>query len=408
MDTPYLSAREAAATLDISLPTLYAYVSRGLIRSEETAGTKRTRRYHAEDVRRLRARQEQRRHPGEVAERALHWGEPVLESAITLIADGHCYYRGQDVVALATTRSVEEVAALIWTGDERASAQLFAAPIGALPPRCRAVHDQLLDGETVGAFGALLEAAAIDDPAAYDTRPGAVAQMGARILRLLTIAACARPHPASRGIARTLQEGWAPHEREAAALLGAALILCADHELNVASFAARCVASAGATSYGVVIAGLAAARGADHGGKIRKLEAFLRDAQAAGPRRAIASWLARGEQIPAFGHPLYPRGDPRARALLDMTAAAFPHAAAVAFIRSVAREVQDVLGDLPSIDVGLVTLARVLALPPGSALTLFALGRTIGWIGHAIEQYEAHRLIRPRARYIGIQPGHSP
>jgi citrate synthase len=29
------------------------------------------------------------------------------------------------------------------------------------------------------------------------------------------------------------------------------------------------------------------------------------------------------------------------------------------------------------------------------------MGRTVGWIGHAIEQYESVSLIRPRARYVG-------
>jgi citrate synthase len=35
-------------------------------------------------------------------------------------------------------------------------------------------------------------------------------------------------------------------------------------------------------------------------------------------------------------------------------------------------------------------------------LALFALGRTIGWIGHASEQYGTGQLIRPRARYTGL------
>ena len=49
----------------------------------------------------------------------------------------------------------------------------------------------------------------------------------------------------------------------------------------------------------------------------------------------------------------------------------------------------------------LATLAQTLGLPPGGAVALFALGRTIGWIGHAIEQYASGTLIRPRARYVG-------
>jgi citrate synthase len=49
-------------------------------------------------------------------------------------------------------------------------------------------------------------------------------------------------------------------------------------------------------------------------------------------------------------------------------------------------------------------MARVMRLPSESALTIFALGRTIGWIGHAIEQYSTNELIRPRAKYVGVTP----
>jgi citrate synthase len=55
-----------------------------------------------------------------------------------------------------------------------------------------------------------------------------------------------------------------------------------------------------------------------------------------------------------------------------------------------------------NLDFALAAVSRVLRLPPGSALTLFAMGRTIGWIGHAIEQYATGQLIRPRARYAGV------
>jgi citrate synthase len=45
-----------------------------------------------------------------------------------------------------------------------------------------------------------------------------------------------------------------------------------------------------------------------------------------------------------------------------------------------------------------------LGLPRDSALGLFIIGRTVGWIAHAIEQYESGILIRPRARYLGPMP----
>ena len=52
----------------------------------------------------------------------------------------------------------------------------------------------------------------------------------------------------------------------------------------------------------------------------------------------------------------------------------------------------------------LVVLRRALGLPLGSALVLFALGRTAGWIAHVLEQFADNRLIRPRAHYTGHAP----
>ena len=61
-------------------------------------------------------------------------------------------------------------------------------------------------------------------------------------------------------------------------------------------------------------------------------------------------------------------------------------------------------GERPNVDFALGAVSRVLGLPRASALTLFAIGRTIGWIGHAMEQYALDQIIRPRARYVGLAP----
>ena len=55
----------------------------------------------------------------------------------------------------------------------------------------------------------------------------------------------------------------------------------------------------------------------------------------------------------------------------------------------------------PTTDFGLVAVCAALGLPPGSATALFALGRTAGWVAHALEQRGARVLLRPRARYLG-------
>ena len=82
----------------------------------------------------------------------------------------------------------------------------------------------------------------------------------------------------------------------------------------------------------------------------------------------------------------------------------YPAAPALALSNAII-EVADRLTDRrQNIDFMLATLARVLNLPDGAATALFALGRTIGWIGHAIEQYQLDYIIRPRARYTGARP----
>jgi citrate synthase len=398
----YFSSGQAAAELGISLPTLYAYVSRGMVRSEVVEGKGRNRRYRAEDVRRLKERKERRRDPDRVVEGALHWGTPVLESGITMIDGGGLYYRGFDVVDLAEEKSIEEVAALIWTGGEAMAPALFPAESSGPSRRIWNVVDSVAGLTPVEVFQVMLPVAAAEDPAAYDLRPDAVARTGARILRLMTDVASGESVP---GFAGTLQRGWSPDDPGAADLLDSALVFCVDHELPVSTFAARCVASSEATPYAVVLAGLAALGGVKHGGEIELVEAFLREVDAAGDARAVISGrLRRGERVPGFGHSLYPEGDPRGAGLLRLMSGAYPESIAVALSDSVVREMLRLMEERPTVDFALATVARTLELPPGGAVALFALGRTVGWIGHAIEQYRSGSLIRPRAKYVGEQP----
>jgi citrate synthase len=394
-----VTAREAAGLLGISVATLYAYVSRGLLRSEAGEGPTRARRYLVEDIEALAARKEYRREPSKAAETALGYGMPVLDSAITLIDGGRLYYRGHDALALARERSFEEVAALLWTG-EFAGEALFGdgAALAASP--------LLADlGSPIELFQATLALAAAGDLAAHQSTPEAIARTGVRILRLLTQAATAHTpgSPAGGTLAESLQRAWAPSDTAAAALLSAALILCADHELNVSAFTARCVASAGAPPYAVVIAALSALQGYRHGGHTARAAALLA-AAAHGVRSTVAGFLRSGDKLPGFGHPLYPEGDPRARFILAQLDQHFPHAPAVQLSGELCAAVHDALGLRPTIDFALAALAAALDAPHHSPLAIFALGRTAGWIAHAIEQYALNQLIRPRARYVGAPP----
>ena len=407
---PYLAAAEAAKKLGVSVPTLYAYVSRGLIRSEVGGTQRRTRRYHAEDVARLKARKEARRDPSGAAHKTLTWGMPVLDSAITLVADGRLYYRGQDAIELALTRSLEEIAGLIWLDTlEGVPPELFAGPGQRQLQSFIRWRRKFPSLGLIDMLQALLPVAGARGSAAFDLRREAVAMTGGYILKFVALMVTQHSDPTALTIARILQEGWAPRNDDATRILNAALILCADHELNVSSFTARCVASTGATPYDVVLAGLAALKGGKHGGATARVDAFLREiGDVKHVRRVIADRLRRGEHLPGFGQPLYALGDPRARTLLNLISKTRPHCRATELMSSVVAEVHRVTGEQPNVDFALTALAWTLNLPTGAPLALFALGRTVGWIGHAIEQYEIDQLIRPRARYVGRIPDEQP
>lgn len=393
----FLTARETAERLGISLPTLYSYVSRGLIRSETADAAARTRRYHAADVEALLERKHGRRNPLMVAQSALDYGLPVLDSALTSIEDDRLCYRGYDALRLAQERTVEEVATLIWL-DRFDEDGLFAAQSGRAEAMRVQVRPEIGVQHPIERYQAALARAGMDDLLAHNTEALALAATGARILQLL--AAITLDQPVSLPLARSLQAAWAPDHPVAADLISAALILCADHELNVSAFTARCVASAGSTPYAVVIAALSALQGHRHGGHTARVAALLRAAQE-GVLDAVSGYLRAGDPLPGFGHPLYPDGDPRARLLLEMTAVSCPDAAAVLLARSLCETVFESLGLRPTVDLALEVTARSLGLPAHAALAIFALGRTIGWIGHAGEQYASGQLIRPRARYVG-------
>lgn len=400
-----LSAVQAASALGVTRQTLYAYVSRGQLRSEPVPTRPKERRYRRDDIERLQQLKAARRDPHLAAARGLHWGGPVLESSITLIDGGRLYYRGRDAVRLAETATVEHAAALLWSAGEDEAAHLFDRS----PALAASDLDRIrrLTNAPLAQMQAALAAASDSDVAALDLRPEAVRRTGARIVALMASIA-GRHCGIGSHVHASLQRAWAADRRVVADVIRAALVLCADHELNVSTFTARCAASAGSSPYDVVAAALAALKGSRHGGASARALALLARSRTPEEARAeLADRLRHGEQIPGFGHPLYPDGDPRAALLLRL-AAASPNRKAWRDVRNVWRAASGLLRQKPNLDFGLAALTRTYRLPRHAPLTLFALGRTIGWIAHAMEEYASGQLIRPRARYVGEPPAAQP
>lgn len=395
----YLSADEAADELGVTKNTLYAYVSRGLIRSEPGDSSRRTRRYRAEDVQRLKRKKKLKQDPTTAARTALDWGLPVTESRLTLIDDGRFYYRGQDACHLAQSHDLEEVAPLVWdTGRDRIR---VAGSVPSVDPDQNSDVDSTLDR-----MQTLLPNAAATDEQAYDFSRRGVARTGTRILPLLL----SLVHPewtakAGQTVAERLGAAWGIDREDRRRLLNTALVLCVDHGLNVTAFTVRCVASAGSTPYAAVNAGLSALRGRRHTGNTARISALLREAEdPQNFRDTVASRLRRGDTVPGFGHPLYPDGDPRAKLLIDQLRTVAPDTVGTGFAETATTVGPELLDRPPALDFALVALGRALELPREAPLILFALGRTVGWTGHMIEQYEEGEVIRPRAKYVGPAP----
>ncbi|MFX1761255.1 citrate synthase [Paraburkholderia sp. A1RI-2L] len=412
----YMTAAEAAAALGISRATLYAYVSRGMLTSvpaddangsahpHERPSQPQSRRYAAAEVRGLARRKADGKRAGKVAQKVLDWGVPVLESSITLIADGRLFYRGQDAIALARHASLEEVAALLWECSPRRVLEANAAPIAVAQwsawLKLWSAHSPLERALV------LLPSAATQMPRIWVQGRDAQLETGTQLMRLLAAAlVCAAP--SSEPLHRQLAHAWAVRSRAQAELLRAALVLCADHELNASAFTVRCITSTGMHLFGAAAGGLAALGGPSHGGETTRVAALFDEAAHADDlHRYLAQRLAADEfgatpKLPGFVHPLYPDGDPRARLLLDMLAQHASARSPMDEVDALAHAVAETTGARPTLDYALAAIERVLALPRGAAFTLFAAARVTGWIAHALEQNADGRLIRPRARYIG-------
>ena len=392
----WLTADEAVAVLSVKKSTLYTYASRGWLRTRRAG---RQRWYHAEDVDELARRAAAAGGHAAAASSALHWGAPVLDSAVSSIDLDGPNYRGVPAVWLAERDTpFEAVATLLWDGtlpDPAPRLSPWAFDPGDSDRGSRRVPDGAPVGRTLLAIAATLgfrSGARALAPIERDALglihrlcAWAASAVGPRATWVERAAAAAQASSVAEALAAAMGEP------SAARWVDRALVLCAEHELNASSFAARIAASTGADRAAVLCAALAVWTGPEHGGASERLEEVL-DGQ-----RTIASLGGAG-----FGHRLYPAGDPRAERLLaDARALGGDRLAPVERLLA---EAALAGRPPPNLDAGLVALAAALGLPRGAGALMFAVGRTAGWIAHAEEQRASGRLLRPRARYVAVEP----
>ena len=379
-ESDWIEAKAAMALLGVRRQTLYAYVSRGLLRVSRDPARKGRSLYHHQDLRDLAQAHARPRARAEVAAKAIDWGEPLLTSSISQVVDGELYFGALSARLCAEKMTLEDMAAHHWRCDR-------------LPPAAALL---LRNGDNLGqpierAMVFLAQAMGESRPLAQGPREVHLAEAMALLAGLL------RAFVGDQG-------GGAVHEQlarawrlgpEGAEGLRRALVLLSDHELNPSTFALRVCASTGAGLAASVLAALATLSGPKHGGVAALARRALRAAMKG--EAALEAFLQEHQGLSPYGfgfsHPLYPKGDPRAQALLASGYGAGPAGAALALM---ARH----LGEPPNIDGALAVLGERHDLPEEAAFILFCLGRFTGWVAHALEQSASGQIIRPRARYV--------
>jgi citrate synthase len=360
-----VNAKQACEAVGITAASLYAYVSRGLVRTTPDPTDARRSLYNRRDIETLIDRKKRSRSRSDIAQSTIDWGEPILRSGVSQIQDGRLFYRKQDVVELSESSSVEAVAALL-TGMRDAD---FA-------DRASVAHENTgldpLGRITVAVAAEAAQQVGNDGPRRAEHLIGCVIAAGCGVGALPN-----EPihHQVSRGLGVP---------REGTDVIRKALILCADHELNPSSYAARIAASTGANLASALLVGVATFNGPKHGRMPNSCAQWLD--KLPGAINMHSSKLPP----PGFGHRLYPDGDIRASNLLEVCAVP-------AVWQRKTDDVLQLTGHRPNVTFAIACIERRFGLPTGSGSALFAVSRSIGWISHILEQRKSGSQIRPRA-----------
>ncbi len=424
-----LTAAEAAAQLGVKLGTLYAYVSRGWLKSYRRR-VGREALYRRSDIEALRGMtMPERGRRARSLPDASSWvtiaqpptadGSPsgviVAESAVSSIIEGRIAYRGYPIEEVVEHGTYEEVCLLLWNGERPARGEVegLRAAIAAaqMPPPVASALSAVGQHAPPLLRLAVMMAALAAQPRNPARQRSDDAQEIIRMMPLALAPALAAKRSAERkqyafGTVEFLLHAYSGvdfHAWERRAL-DRVLIACAEHELNASTFAARVVASTGADLYASVLAALCSLSGPIHGGACDRIETMFAVLES-GIR--LESMLQHfGEQHllpPGFGHAIYPNGDPRAVLLKAVASSISQHKGKRWFDMACKVEERVWQRDQlrPNLDFYLTVCTRMMGFPRGLPAAVFALGRAAGWIAHSLEQYADNRLIRPRMRYRG-------
>lgn len=404
-----LTTAEVADILGVKRQTIYAYVSRGILH-RRVALDGRTSLFDRAEVEELR-----------LGRRSAHEGElrTILATALTHIADDALSIRGQDVVELvsggASFVDLVDLTLGATAGDGWPEWD-GAATDGQLPDRLETADPSSL----LEQLRILVAVAAATDPLRHDLDPRGVRAAGRRIITTMATGLRHRGSWPPGGRVVEVEGGdplgltaclWqqltdqAP-DQERLRAVDTGLALLVDHGLATSTVAARMAASVRADPYSVVIAGLGVLGGPLHGRASGAVHELYESAGQQGAAGALGVLQRRGLPVPGLGHAVYRQQDPRYGALMERIVAAWggdPRLGVVFEVRDLLAARTD---KIPNVDLAVGALTYVAGMPATAGEVLFSVGRTAGWLAHALEEYGERPLrFRTRGHYIGPEPG---
>lgn len=367
-----IRSTEAAAILDVSKATLYAYVSRGRL-SRTTAPDGRTSLFARDEVQRLAERS--RRAPS--GPRATI--DVQIASGVTTIDEHALSFRGIDAIELAATHRFEDVAEYLWSGANAASSAAWPSADPQLRIALAPIADLAISPVArIATASHVLAARHPDDRAADAAR------------RLLVAAPVVLGATRRTGrFAARLASAW--RRRPSAELVDAvdaALVLLADHELATSTLAVRIAASVRATPYDGCAAGLATVQGRLHGSAAVEVSRFLAACEATDPSVVLAQHHAKRQRVPGFGHEVYRGVDPRYPLLIEHVRHLDP--AEGDLLDAVVAEAGRTMPHQPNVDLALGAFTRAAGLEPD--VPIFAIARIAGWAAHFAEELDERPL----------------
>jgi citrate synthase len=327
---------------------------------------------------------------------------------------GMVWVRGVDLPTLATDHGFEGTVALLWdgfAGDGLTRDGIHAALADARQHAFADTGTWLPQTAGRSLFeGVRIALSHQPDTASPVDLVAALTVAVAALVRQADAVPAVAPNPALGTAADLLHmlHGAEP-DPSAAAALDTYFTVMAESGLSASVFTARVVASTRASLTASVLAAWCAFTGALHGAAPGPTLDLLDEAA---QQTDLESWLEAklraGERLMGFGHRVFQGNDPRAAAMRRSLAAMGPAAGRLAFADTLERAVATAIDRVkpgrklpPNVEITAALLLDAVGIHRDAFTLAFAVGRSPGWIAHALEQQRTGRLIRPSSAYVG-------